>query len=203
MYLYYVPGNHEYYNSDFKIARDMLLNANISQVYVLDRHTSILKIGNEKLRIIGATLWTDYNLVGDNINSKNNAKKYINDFKFIYNNNNYFTPDDAENEHWISRKYIINEIKKPFNGYTIILTHHVPHSIVSNEKFPIDYISASFYSNCEDLMNISKQNNVNAFIFGHHHWCINSNIEGINLLSAQLGYPNENTGWNNVPIFEL
>lgn len=200
--VFFVPGNHEYYRSDFSTARDAMLNANIPNVTIMDRHTDILQIGDEKVRIIGATLWTDYKLVHDQVLSMFDASRYMNDFKVISNGNRKLEPKDCQDEHTLSRDYIRNELKTIFDGPTIVITHHVPHSVAKNPFFPIDISSANFYSDCDDLIELAENNNV-SFIFGHHHWCIDTELYGVKLLSAQVGYPRENTGWSGIKILEV
>jgi hypothetical protein len=56
-----VPGNHEYYRGSFDGDRAALLAAEIPGVTVLDRGEA--RIG--ALRVLGATLWTDYAVTGD------------------------------------------------------------------------------------------------------------------------------------------
>jgi hypothetical protein len=56
-----VPGNHEYYRGSFDGDHAALLAAEIPGVTVLDRGEA--RIG--ALRVLGATLWTDYAVTGD------------------------------------------------------------------------------------------------------------------------------------------
>jgi hypothetical protein len=44
---------------------------------------------------------------------------------------------------------------------------------------------------------------VAAWIFGHHHGCHAVDCRGVRLLSAQLGYPGEATGWVGPGLLEL
>src|SRR3954453_15761852 len=60
-----VPGNHEYYRGSFDEDRAALLTATRPGVTVLDRGEALIASGAARLRILGATLWTDYAAAGD------------------------------------------------------------------------------------------------------------------------------------------
>lgn len=38
---------------------------------------------------------------------------------------------------------------------------------------------------------------------GHHHWSLATQTHGVRLLSAQLGYPGEDTGWTGPGYLEI
>jgi hypothetical protein len=44
---------------------------------------------------------------------------------------------------------------------------------------------------------------VKAWIFGHHHWSHAVEVSGVPLVSAQPGYPGENTAWIGPGYLEL
>src|SRR5258708_2972550 len=52
----YVPGNHEYYGERLNVLEKMMAVARGSRVHVLDLDEVML----ERVRFLGATLWTDY-----------------------------------------------------------------------------------------------------------------------------------------------
>ena len=60
-----VPGNHEYYRGSFDEDRAALLRSRQPGVIVLDRGEALIAHGSTRLRVLGATLWTDYAATGD------------------------------------------------------------------------------------------------------------------------------------------
>src|SRR5689334_22944137 len=60
-----VPGNHEYYRGFFDEDRAALLMARRPRVTVLDRGETLIAPGTTRLRVLGATLWTDYAAAGN------------------------------------------------------------------------------------------------------------------------------------------
>ncbi|MDY0885401.1 metallophosphoesterase [Dongia soli] len=201
----FVPGNHEYYGTAFEICREKLLSTKPQNVAVLDRSEAFYRIGKDKVRILGATLWTDYALFGNPPIAMAIASDRINDHRRIaMSNGNLFSPWDAAKEHHISRLWLDAKLREPHNGHTVIVTHHVPHPLLRNPNIPAyDPLAPAFQSDCSDLLSIATTAGVKAWIFGHNHFSIDRELQGVRMLSAQTGYPREQTGWRGVPIFEI
>jgi hypothetical protein len=76
------------------------------------------------------------------------------------------------------------------------VTHHVPHPAARHPGYPAnDHLLPIFCSDCSDLIEIAGRAGAHHWIFGHHHYSIDEVVAGVRLLSAQLGYPREQTGW--------
>jgi DNA repair exonuclease SbcCD nuclease subunit len=204
-----VPGNHEYYGGSFEEDRaDLLAAASVPGVTVLDRHESILPFGDRKLRVLGATLWTDYALTGDKVLGMMTAAQSLNDHRMIklrsgHGRPRMFTPRDAHDEHMASRTWLLERLDEPFEGETILVSHHVPHSHARHPAFPMDPVSCCFMSDCTDVIEKAAEVGAKAWIFGHHHWSLKTDLFGVKLLAAQYGYPRENSNWSGVGVLEL
>jgi len=120
--LIYLFGNHEFHNNDLPQTRKAYRSAlsGLPYVNVLDNNTYVDEI--RKIRIIGATLWTNFN--NENYMIMNLAASWMNDYRKIYYNDMRFTVDQALMEFKISLSFIETELAKPFDGVTIIATHH-------------------------------------------------------------------------------
>jgi hypothetical protein len=57
----------------------------------------------------------------------------------------------------------------------------------------LNELAPAFCSDCDDLVEAASAAGVAAWIFGHHHWSLATETHGVRLLSAQLGYPGEDT----------
>lgn len=187
-----VNGNHEFYGLD-------MVDYSPDDRFMVNMYN--------KYAVIGATLWTDYCLMGKE--SQHLAMLECNklsDSKRIFYNGEPFTSDKALSLHYKDRQFILNALEKSksHNLRPIILTHHVPHSVARNANYPLDFISAGFYSDCVDLIEAAEDANCAAWIFGHHHYCV-EDFSSLNfpLLSAQVGYIGEKTGWKGVGVLEL
>jgi hypothetical protein len=53
------------------------------------------------------------------------------------------------------------------------------------------------------LVKAASAAGVTVLIFGHHHWSLATETHGVRLLSAQLGYPGEHTGWTGSGYLEI
>src|SRR3954471_21952018 len=78
-----VPGNHEYYRGSFDEDRAALLTAQLPGVTVLDRGEALIAPGSTRLRVLGATLWTDYAALGDRDAAMDAAEREIHDHRLI------------------------------------------------------------------------------------------------------------------------
>ena len=199
-----VPGNHEYYRGSFDDEREALLAARVAGVTVLDRGEARFPVGPDSLRILGATLWTDYAVLGDPGQGMREAAQAIEDHRLITRRGgDPFLPCDALAEHRLSRAWLAQRLAEPHDGPTLVVTHHVPHSAARNPIHGTTALSPAFYSDCDDLLAAAARAKVIAWIYGHHHWSQEVEMGGVRLMSAQLGYPGEKTTWNGPGILRI
>ncbi|MGH8736951.1 MAG: metallophosphoesterase [Burkholderiales bacterium] len=199
-----VPGNHEYYRGSFDDERDALLAARVAGVTVLDRGEARYSLGPGPLRVLGATLWTDYAVLGDAERGMREAGQKFEDHRLIARRGGRpFLPQDALAEHRLSRAWLARELARAHDGPTLVVTHHVPHSAARNPKFGTTSLSPAFDSDCDDLIAAAAGAHAVAWIFGHHHWSQEIEVGGVRLVSAQLGYPGEDTAWNGPGILSI
>lgn len=204
----FVPGNHEYYYGDFDQIRTAMLAAHIPGVTVLDRGEARFSFATGALRVLGATLWTDYALMDHPERAMIEASLRMNDHRLIRYQGGVFKPQHALAEHQLSRLWLADQLREPAPSSTLpcptlIVTHHVPHSSARHPLYALDHLSPAFYSDCDDLITAAGEANVAGWIFGHHHWCQDFEVGGVRLLSAQWGYPSENTDWAGPQILEI
>ena len=137
-----VPGNHEYYRGSFDAERDALLAARVDGVTVLDRGEARFPIAGGTLRVLGATLWTDYAANGDPPQAMRLAEEKIVDHHLITRRGGApFRPEDALAEHRLSRAWLAERLAEPHAGPTLVVTHHVPHSAARHPGFGVTPLS--------------------------------------------------------------
>ncbi|MGE3462900.1 MAG: metallophosphoesterase [Pseudomonadales bacterium] len=190
-----VPGNHEYYRGSFDEVREFLLAESGAGVTVLDRGEARYPCRNTELRLLGATLWTDYAVLDNAKQGMDEALRVLPDHRLISRGSGAFQPSDALAEHNTSRAWLMRRLAEPHAGPTLIATHHVPHSLARNPLHGTTSLSPAFYSDCDDLLVAAAQSGVVGWICGHHHWSHVVEVHGVLLVSAQPGYPGEQTGW--------
>lgn len=199
-----VPGNHEYYRGSFDDERGALLASRAEGVTVIDRGEARFPIGGRTLRVLGATLWTDYAANGDRAEAMRHAQDMLEDHRLISDREGApFLPQHALDEHRLSCAWLAQRLADPHTGPTLVVTHHVPHSAAHNARFGITPLSPAFHSDCDELIDEAAHAKVAAWIFGHHHCCLALELRGVRLLSAQLGYPGEATGWTGPGLLEV
>jgi hypothetical protein len=199
-----VPGNHEYYRGCFEDDREALIATKVLGVTALDRGEAFVPVRDQSLRVLGATLWTDYAVLGDPKRAMLDAALSLNDHRLIRRRNgSMFMPDAALAEHRLSRKWLAERLAEPHAGPTLVVTHHVPHSVARHPGHGENALSPAFCSDCDDLIAVAGAAQVVGWIFGHHHWSHQVEIGGVRLLSAQPGYPGERTGWSGPGVLEI
>jgi len=188
----YVAGNHEYYAYEIHD-----LNKKITEL-AQNTNVTFLNPGEvifDNVRIIGGTLWTDYKAYpaisqSDNMHLVGNA---LNDHSVISINNNgkkqRFTPDDALLLHAKDLTFITRKLEEPFDGKTIVVTHHGPHMICQHQSFNLSPMSTGFHS---DLSQVFNDYSIDVWIYGHTHSNLDTVVSDTRIVSNQTGYPSEN-----------
>lgn len=185
----YVAGNHEFYGRkiDTEIAKAKDEAARHSNIHVLENDT--VDIGG--VRFIGATLWTDYRLMGGH-NQRNAmawANGAMNDHRFIRvaaKEYGRFRPHDALKLHEQSVEYIrVQLCDIPFTGPKVVITHHAPSIRSIDPRFVGDLLNAAYASHLDDLIDRAS-----VWIHGHLHHNVNYTRGDGRVVTNQRGYNN-------------
>ena len=169
----YVAGNHEYYSHEIVSTRQKIRDhAALAGVDFLDEDT--VTINN--VRIIGATLWTDFKLYGEGEEwfVRKACQHGMNDFVCIrtmqgdamYKHGMNFTPHDALLIHKRNLNYISTIIRNPHDGPTVVVTHHAPSMMSVPAYYKEDRVSGGYASNLEDFI-LNYEPDI--WIHGHTH----------------------------------
>jgi len=183
----YVAGNHEYYGGNVQsIDRKLQSTSEGSNVQVLQNCSTT--IGDVKF--IGATLWTDFLLNGDYQQAVANAKLSMQDYRSIsWNDDSTYRrlyPHDTRALNSQSKQFIKDELAKtPVGLKKVVVTHHAPHFVCLNPKYAGDYLSPSFAS---DLGPILSDYEIDLWVCGHTHHCVDTVVHGTRIVSNQRGY---------------
>ncbi len=190
---YWIPGNHEYYyyNVDSSRFLDTKIRENIFLVNNCVKEVS-------GINLIFSTLWS-------NISESKRwlIQQSLSDFKVIKYIDCLFNVDDYNLLHKESLEFIQNTLNETSDNKTVVVTHHVPTFVNYPEKYVNSKINEAFASNLTELI---EDNNIDFWIYGHHH--SNSNdfqIGNTKLVTNQLGYIkyNENVGFNSKAYIEI
>src|SRR5690606_38816741 len=205
--LIFVPGNHEFYHDRWPVGdqhrsleSDRLAIKAIEttsrdwpqRFYCLDEDEVII----HDTRFIGATLWVDFQM---NLPSKSDlpqrmreARGILNDFRAIYmQDGERFTPEHMLNLHRSNAAYIRQKLSGPFDGRTIVLTHHMPHPectppIYANATG--NYLFACSQESFEDILHSEFAPDL--WICGHTHHAFDIRVGRSRIICNPHGY-----GW--------
>ncbi|MCO4861237.1 metallophosphoesterase [Cupriavidus sp. WGlv3] len=179
----YVPGNHEYYGREFRAQRDTFCHAdedNYPSVIALERGIFEYK----RVRFLGATLWTDFNLYGQPISSRRLSATRIFDYRTIRLAHSPFQTRDSLREHIKSVSWLDSVLAEPFPGLTVVVTHHAPHHLSLEADLVGHPLNPAFASNLQWMLGRCA-----LWIHGHVHGSCDYALEGTRIIANPRGYP--------------
>ncbi len=171
-----VPGNHEFYGGTLETTVPKLKTAGVAKSVTILDNEQIIVAG---VRILGCTLWTDFRLfAGDDLDRvKDDANlcvgtRYssgLSDFRTIrvakagYRR---FRPLDAALLHNASVSWLSERLVEPFDGPTVVVTHHAPSILCVPASLLEDRMTAGYASRLDWLI---EQHQPDLWIWGHIH----------------------------------
>ena len=178
----YVPGNHEYYRYSTELIDALRANA-VQNMHVLNDEQVVI----DGVRFLGSTLWTDFALFGEarKVPAMLEAQYSMTDFAVIGHEGRSFTPRDALRLHTESRSWLASMLTRPFDGKTVVVTHHAPSSRSIAQRFTGSLLSPAFASNLEDLMG---EDRAVLWVHGHVHDSFDYSVDGTRVVCNPRGY---------------
>lgn len=183
----YLFGNHEYYGKAMpRLAEKAQEAISDSSVIHLDR----TRWDHHGVRFLGCTLWTDFQLQGDQARAMYDAGEKMTDFKRIRVSPKYrrFRPGDALAEHVRSVNWLRKEFATPFDGPTVVITHHAPSARSLPPGAGPDALSPAYASNLDDLV---ESSGAALWVHGHIHSKSDYLIGKTRVICNPRGYPDE------------
>ncbi|MDD2747237.1 MAG: metallophosphoesterase [Acidithiobacillus ferrooxidans] len=203
----FVLGNHEYYNGIFPDDRQKYREAIAQdrQAFLLENQSVIM----DGVCFLGATLWTDF-ASGRQMRS---CRRMMSDFDVIfdgasalqgigtpYGHSENITPEaifqvHQDNIAWLDDQFTRSlQGANPWQGPTVVVTHHAPSFQSQHPRFAGSPISGGFCSNQEHRI---QRWQPNVWIHGHVHDPMDYRIGKTPLQGATRvlcnpwGYPDE------------
>lgn len=185
----FVAGNHEFYrHAAPHLTRKLREAAAGTTTRVLENDAAVLG----GVRFLGCTLWTDFDLFGDarRMEVAAAAGATMNDFRLIRRSPEFrrFTPGDARQLHKGSLAWLRRALDEPFDGPTVVVTHHAPSLRSVRPEFRADPVTAAYASDLEHAMDGGR---VALWLHGHTHHCVDYTVNGTRVVANQRGYPEE------------
>jgi hypothetical protein len=138
------------------------------------------------VRFLGTTLWTDYRLEPNLTQGQamRMAERAINDHRLIRCDGGFFTAQRALSEHERSRAWLAEELGRPYDGRTVVVTHHGPHANSVHPRFKGSPVNPAFNSDLSELLP-----KAHVWLHGHVHDSFDYCVEGCRVVANPLGYP--------------
>ena len=200
----YVPGNHEYYKGNLSTLGEKMRQAAAgTNVRVLDRESC--EIGG--VLFVGATLWTDFALLGNQPVTMAMCQQGMNDFRQIRTLPGYhkIRPPDIARRHGAEKSWLQQELAKYKAGgqKTVVITHHLPSARSLPASYRDQHLGAAYASNLDQLV---EQSGAALWVHGHHHQAQDYHLGATRILANPRGYshePPEATGFQADLVVEV
>lgn len=200
----FVPGNHEYYRGDLAFTLDDMksevdaYNRLGYQFFLLDNQAVMLN----DVQFVGATMWTDYQLSGNQPIAMYDAQQTMNDYRLIRLRYSRVHPTDLLKFHMKGREAVRAAVETGIK--TIVITHHAPCELSIHPRYRDQknaHINASFASNLDRLM----ADNVPLWVHGHTHDSFDYNVGATRVVCNPRGYaPDDvNPGFDGKLLLEV
>jgi len=192
-YVFWIAGNHEYYHGNISF-QEIPTGGNL--------HTDLLEFEEEKIVVIGATLWSDFDK--GNAITMQEARFLMNDFKLIRTGPDYrkFTPELAFFYHYNQKDLIFERIRhyKDKGWKVVVVTHHHPSFRSTSERYRNHPLNGCYMSGLDELINETKPD---IWCCGHIHDKMNYQIFDTKIICNPIGYPHEMLDYDDISVFKL
>jgi hypothetical protein len=135
------------------------------------------------VRFIACTLWTD--LLKEGAKKAQDVGLRLNDFRTIRFKDASFDQAAFTQLHRRSLIWLENELAEPFEGKTVVITHHAPSSLSWQEK--TNNLKKMAYCNELDEL-IKRHDDIVVWFHGHVHNLNDYKIAKTRILSNPRGY---------------
>ncbi|ARE82886.1 3',5'-cyclic adenosine monophosphate phosphodiesterase CpdA [Roseovarius mucosus] len=179
------PGNHDYY--DHVLDGDDRLNRICTEAGARFVQKCAVVIG--RTRFLCCTLWTDFAVAGDPDLAMIRARDAMNDYRYIRmaaTGHGRIRPSDTAFLHADHRAWIETQLSTPFEGQTVVVTHHCPHpDLIGETPCDLDGVYGS------DLRAMIDRFQPDVWLFGHTHHAAEIRQGRTRIRNVSLGYPGQ------------
>jgi predicted phosphohydrolase len=174
---YWVPGNHEYYNSDLA-ERSGTFHEKIKDNVSLVNNTSVI---HDDVQFVFSTLWSKISpLYAWQI------EQGMSDFHVIRYKGKFFSAEQFNQQHEESISFIKETLEAKSEQKKIVVSHHIPTFQYYPEQYKGSVLSEAF---AVELFDLIESDGPDYWIYGHHHSNVpDFTIGKTKMLTNQLGY---------------
>lgn len=191
----YVAGNREYWHhvgGTDPVAELRRATADIAGLRFLQDDIATYHLDGRSLRVLGATLWTDYALTGEVSATMERAQAAMPDYRNGRGDGGEILTA-AQVLAWNKRSsaFLAAELAKPFDGPTLVVTHHLPSASGLKAPRPEHVPTTCSVTHLDDVI---MANGPALWVHGHSHWNCDYMLGRTRIVSNQRGAP-ENEGY--------
>jgi Icc-related predicted phosphoesterase len=219
-----IAGNHEYYGSVLDQEKvEMRRQASEHGIHFLDCDEIVIA----GVRFLGCTLWTDFRLrvdnpgfagqpvrlLSDRYRAMTASSRFLADYSAIRiddpstsnsRGTRRLVPMDTLQIHRRHRSWLRRKLAEPFDGPTVVVTHHAPHRKSLAPRFAEDWASGGFVN--EMLPEFFEVPSL--WLHGHTHDSFNYQVGACRVVCNPRGYLNwhgefENKDFNPGLVIDL
>lgn len=186
-----IPGNHDYYGGNLStLDPEMELICREAGCHF----GQCRRVQIDDIRILMATLWTDMRLfaidrddaIAEALWNARKMPDYGPGAIVTGDPERELKPRDTARVHRQHLRWLTAELSRPWNGKTIVVTHHAPSPEVAGPRTPL---SPCFASDLDDVIDRYRPD---LWIFGHTHRPAEVQMPGGTLLrNVSVGYEHE------------
>jgi len=197
----YVAGNHEFYKHHWvKLLTELRAAAEGTNVHFLEDDSVVLN----GVRFLGSTLWTDFELFGDDRRREAilKAGETMTDYKKIRAprlrpgfKDDYakLVPTQTMQRCKKTQTFLGHALDEPFDGPTVVVTHHLPSRRSVPARYADSLVSAAYASDLPETM-VSK---ADVWVHGHAHESQRYTVGSARVLANPRGYRLRNGSFEN------
>jgi predicted phosphodiesterase len=192
--VYYIAGNHEFYNGYWEDTRDfMRVATKDTNVTVLEKEW--VDLGDD-IHLYGATFWTSFRDNDPSVTSV--ARRGMNDYNLIHTvrdnslpyarRNGSITPDMVYQDHLEARKTLEEGLAVRRGKKVIVMTHHAPSLNSSHPRFggTSDPLNWAYCSELDQF--IIDNPTIKFWVHGHTHDTHDYMLGSTHVLCNPRGY---------------
>lgn len=185
----FVAGNHEYDGRALpRLDEDLRHRGEELGIHVLENDSVTI----DGVAFLGCALWTDF-AIGEPEISQAAAiaeAEAVMDFGSIRVSptDRPLTTADVVELHATSRDWLDRTLVERAPGPCVVVTHFPPSPGSIAPKYVGSPLNGAFVSNLHELI---ERHDIDLWIHGHTHHCVDYDVSGTRIFSNQLGYPGE------------
>ena len=208
-YVLMTCGNHEFYYHEFsKVIEDWrtFAGAGVNEIMVERGPENFYFLYNDEVvldgvRFLGGTMWTSFG-DGDPI-SMGAAHRMMSDYAEIRQDGQRITPHFILREHDKFMDFLLKKFDEPFDGKTVVMTHHSPGNELKRRGRSGDRVGPCYFADIEEL--IGYHDCVTLWTHGHTHNNWDYMINNTRVICNPYGYWGHatNRGFDRKLIIEI